>query len=330
MTTANPEPDATPARVLVTGADGFIGSFLCPALEKQGMRVRRAVWRITDAQPAAHEWIVAGDIGPNTDWRGLLGGVDVVVHLANRAHVMSEPVSDPLAEFRRVNTQGTLNLATQAQAQGIRRFVFVSSVGVHGETTRPGTFYTEESPFLPTNDYTRSKWEAELGLQEMVARSGWDVVVVRPPLVYGPGVPGNFLRLMHLVNRRLPLPLAAVKNHRSFVGISNLVGFLSACAVHPSATNQTFLISDNEDVSTPFLIRLLGHYLDVRTYLFPFPVFSMTWAGKLLGKSRAVASLIGSLQVNCKKAQQVLGWHPVMSVEDQLTQTAAWYKKAYS
>ncbi len=320
-------PSAAPVRVLVTGADGFIGSSLCPALEKQGMQVRRAVRRITDAHPPLYEWVATGGIDADTDWRGLLDGVEVVIHLANRAHVMSETAADPLTEFRRVNTLGTLRLAEQARAQGVRRFVFISSIGVHGEITPPGAFFTEDSPCLPANDYTRSKWEVELGLQEIAARAGWNVVIVRPPLVYGPGVPGNFLRLLHLVARRLPLPLGAVNNHRSFVGISNLVDFLSICAVHPKATNQTFLISDNEDVSTPQLIRSLGRHLDIPTQLFPFPVFAIVWAGKLLGKRRGVNSLIGSLRVSTNKAQKLLDWAPRISVEQGFAETARWYQQ---
>lgn len=315
--------------VLVTGADGFIGSALCPVLEAHGLRVRRAVWKLTASQNAQHDWAATGDIGPDTDWRSMLDGVDVVIHLANRAHIMSETTDNPLGEFRRVNTQGTLKLAEQAQAHSVRRFIFVSSIGVHGETTLSDTVLTENSLARPANDYSQSKWEAELGLQQLADETAWDVVIVRPPLVYGPGVPGNFLRLLHLVARKLPLPLGAVNNRRSFVGLSNLIDFLDVCAVHPAAANQTFLISDNEDVSTPQLIRLLGQHLDISARLFPLPTSLIHWAGRLTGKRRAVNSLIGSLQVDSSKARQMLDWQPVKSMNDQLAQTAAWYKETF-
>lgn len=317
------------ARILVTGADGFVGSALCPSLEAEGLDVRRAVWKVTGSHNPAYKWVATGDIGPGTDWHALLDGVQVVIHLANRAHVMSETAAHPLREFRRVNTQGTLRLAEQAQAQGIRRFVFVSSIGVHGEVTPRGQRWTEGSPAKPANDYTLSKWEAEVSLQELAARTGWDVVVVRPPLVYGPSVPGNFLRLLHLAVRRLPLPLASVHNRRSFVAISNLVDFLKDCATHPAAANQTFLISDGEDISTAQLVQKLGYYLGIPQRLFPFPIFAMEWVGKLTGKSRTINSLFGNLCVDISKAQQLLDWHPVINMDEQLAQTAAWYRKNY-
>jgi nucleoside-diphosphate-sugar epimerase len=316
-------------RTLVTGADGFVGSALCPLFEAQGLDVRRAVWKVTNSHDPAHEWVATGDIGPDTDWHALLNGVQVVIHLANRAHIMSETASDPLREFRRVNTQGTQRLAEQAQAQGIRRFVFVSSIGIHGEVTPRGQSWTEDSPANPANDYTVSKWEAEVGLQELADRTGWDVVIVRPPLVYGPGVPGNFLRLLHLAARRLPLPFASVRNRRSFVALSNLVDFLQVCATHPAAANQTFLISDGEDVSTAQLVQKLGHCLDIPQRLFPFPLFAIEWGGRLARKSRTVHSLFGNLCVDSSKARQMLDWHPVINVDEQLAQTAAWYRKNY-
>lgn len=316
-------------RILVTGADGFIGSALCPALEAQGLHVRRAVWKLTTSHNAQHDWAATGDIGPDTNWHSLLDGIDVIVHLANRAHIMSETSNNPLGEFRRVNTYGTLNLAEQAQARGVRRFVFVSSIGVHGETTPSDTVLTENSPTRPANDYSQSKWEAELELQKLADEAGWDVVIVRPPLVYGPGVPGNFLRLLHLVTRKLPLPLSVVSNRRSFVGLSNLVNFLVVCTVHPAAANQTFLVSDNENVSTPQLIQMLGQHLGTPARLFPLPTSLIQWAGRITGKSRAVNSLIGSLRVDSSKARQMLDWHPVKSMNDQLAQTAAWYKETF-
>lgn len=315
--------------ILVTGADGFVGSHLCSALETQGIHVRRSVWNITDRHSSANNWIATGDIGQDTDWRDSLEGIEVVIHLANRAHVMAEMAANPLAEFRRVNTLGTLRLAEQAQKYGVRRFVFVSSIGVHGETTLRGQKWVEDSPAQPANDYTQSKWEAEIGLRELADRTNWDIVVIRPPLVYGPGVPGNFLKLLHLVARRLPLPLKTINNRRSFVAVSNLVDFLRVCATHPAATNQTFLISDNKEISTAQLVRKLGHYIGVPQRLFPFPKFAIEWAGKLTGKSRTANSLLGDLCVDSSKAQKILDWRPVMSMDEQLFHTAQWYKQTH-
>lgn len=306
--------------VLITGATGFVGKQLCWRLVSEGLGVRAAlrVANGTEALPAACEPVVIGDIGSSTPWGQALTGVGTVVHLAARVHVMDDSVKDPLVEYRRVNVAGTLNLARQAAAAGVKRFIFLSSAKVNGETTRPGFPFTERNPSDPQDHYALSKYEAEEGLCHLAAETGLEVVIIRPPLVYGPGVKANFRSMMHWVEKGIPLPLGAIHNQRSLVALDNLVDFIVTCIDHPAAANQTFLVSDGEDLSTTELLRRVAQAMGKKPRLFPVSVGWLTPAAALLGKRAITQRLCGSLQVDIDKARKVLGWNPPISVDEGL------------
>jgi nucleoside-diphosphate-sugar epimerase len=243
------------------------------------------------------------------------------MHCAARVHVMAESLADPLAEFRRVNVQGTLNLARQAAAAGVRRFVFVSSIGVNGAETFQQSFTSEDS-VAPHSPYAVSKYEAELGLQALAAETGMEVVIIRPPLVYGPGAPGNFGSLMRWLKRGVPLPLGAIHNQRSLVALDNLVDLIVLCLTHPAAANQTFLVSDGEDVSTSELLRRMGQALDRPARLLPVPQSWLKLAAAMVGKSDVAQRLCGSLQVDISKTRRLLVWTPPISLDEGLRRAA--------
>ena len=316
--------------ILITGANGFVGRVLCDKLIADGYHVRGAVRGITQMTvlPSGLERVQVGDIDPETDWTEALGGIDVVVHLAARVHVMDDVADDPLAEFRKVNTAGTLNLARQAVAAGVKRFVFVSSIKVNGEGTGDGdggaetgewrNVFTEMDVPCPQDAYAVSKWEAEQGLLEIAEETGLEVVIIRPPLVYGPGVKANFRSLMKWVSRGVPLPLGAVYNKRSFVALDNLVSFIIHCIDHPKAANEVFLISDGKDVSTTELLQKIAHAFGKRSFLLPVPVSWMIFVANMLGKRDVADRLFGSLQVDSSKARDLLRWKPVVSMDEAL------------
>jgi len=254
----------------------------------------------------------------SVDWGKVLVGVSTVVHLAARVHVMHETETDPLTAFRAVNVGGTLKLARQAAAAGVKRFVFISSVKVNGESTSSGKAFTELDAPNPQDAYGQSKHEAEQGLRQLSADTGMEVVIIRPPLVYGPGVKANFAALMRAVQRGWPLPLGAVHNQRSLVALSNLVDFIVTCLTHPAAANQTFLVSDGEDLSTPDLIRRMARAMNRPARLLPVPVWALQAVALLLGKGDAVQRLCGNLQVDISKARKLLGWNPPVSVDEGL------------
>ncbi|MCW5603807.1 MAG: SDR family oxidoreductase [Burkholderiales bacterium] len=313
----------SPAHFLITGAGGFVGTALCRTLAERGLQARSAVRR-TGGDTSLPQ-VAIGDIGPDTDWRRALQDVDCVIHLAARAHVMRDDAADPLAAYRHVNVAGTVRLARDAAAQGVRRLVFMSSVKVNGERTgeRP---YTEEDAPQPEDAYGLSKWEAEQALWKITAETGIEVVVARAPLVYGPGVKGNFLRLMHLVARGRPLPLESVENRRSLVYLGNLVDALIACAQSPAAAGGTFLVSDGEDISTPDLIRGIAASLGTAPRLLPCPVALLNFAATLLGKGAEAKRLTGSLQVDSTKIRRELGWQPPFTFTHGLEVTGRWLK----
>jgi UDP-glucose 4-epimerase len=255
-----------------------------------------------------------------TNWSPALGGVDVVVHCAARVHMMHDPAADPPVAFRAVNVQGTVRLAQQAAAAGVRRFVFVSSVKVHGDATAPGRPFRADDAAAPQDAYGQSKWEAEQALQVFVQSVAMELVIVRPPLVYGPGVRANFAALMRWVQRGWPLPFAALDNRRSLVALDNLVDLLCLCLHHPGAAGQVFMVSDGEDVSTAELVRRLAEVLGRPARLFPIPVVWLERAAALVGKRPAVQRLCGSLQVDIEKTRSVLGWQPPLSLEQGLQQ----------
>jgi len=307
--------------VLVTGANGFIGRALCDVLAASGRRVRKAVRMPVPSLPDA---MAVGDIGADTDWRTALEGVSGVVHLAARTHVLRETATDPLTEFRKINVSGTGRLARSAAAGGVRRLVFVSSVKVNGERTEERPF-TEDGAPRPEDAYGVSKWEAEQALSRIAAETGLEVVVLRPPLVYGPGVKGNFLRLMHLVARGVPLPLGAVANRRSFIYTGNLADAIVKALDAPQAAGRTYLVSDGEEVSTPDLVRRLGQALGVKPRLLSLPLAALGLAATLAGKRAEFARLTGSLQVDSSRIRRELDWRPRYGLTGGLEETARWY-----
>ena len=312
----------TQQRVLVvTGANGFVGRALCAEAVAHGSAVR-GITRSAYDLPAGVENLVVGGLDDSTDWRNGLVGCEVIVHLAARVHVMQDVAADPLVEFRRVNVQGTLNLARQAAAAGVRRFVFVSSIKVNGEASQPGHPFTADDVPAPLDDYGVSKMEAERGLREIAGQIGMEVVIIRPPLVYGPEVKANFAAMMRWLRRGVPLPLGAIHNQRSLVALDNLVDLIVTCLTHPAAANQTFLVSDGEDVSTTELLRRMGQAMGRPARLIPVPASWLKLAATLVGKQDVAQRLCGSLQVDIEKTRRLLGWTPPLSLDEGLRRAA--------
>lgn len=304
-------------KALVTGATGFIGNALCKHLSAHGHQVIRAVRR--DATLSGD--ILFSQIDGATDWAEALTGCDVVVHLAARVHVMDDTVQDPLALYRAINTEATLNLARQAAQAGVKRFVYVSSIKVNGEGR--DTPYRETDAAAPEDAYAISKWEAERGLARIAADTALEVVILRPPLVYGPGVKANFQQLLRMVERGWPLPLGVIRNRRSLLYLGNFVDAIRVCIEHPAAAGQTFLLDDGQAVSTPELIRALSHAMGRPARLLAVPVTVLELAGTLLGKRAAVARLMGSLYVDSSAIRARLGWMPPYTLQQGLATTVA-------
>ena len=312
-------------RVLLTGATGFVGRavqqrIVADAYYDLTVAVRRMV-----AVPSTVRAVQVADLTAHTDWSEALQDVDVVIHCAARVHVMNEISTDPLTEFRVVNVDGTVALARQMVAAGVKRFVFVSSIKVNGEGTELGQPYTADALANPSDPYGVSKYEAEQALLALAQETDLEVVIVRPVLVYGPGVKANFRRMMKWVKRGVPLPLGAVHNKRSLVALDNLVDLILTCAAHPAAVNQVFLASDGNDLSTTQMLGQLGVALDKPARLLPVPMSWLNLAFILLGKKSFSQRLCGSLQVDIAKNQQLLGWAPPVSVEEAMRKTAAAY-----
>lgn len=302
--------------VLVTGASGFIGSALCERLLSEGVSVRGAV-RTLDKCPRLIDKVAIGGLTPNTDWTTSLRGVRLVVHLAARVHVMNKSRANELVEFRRANVEVTAALARQAAAAGVRRFIFLSSVKVNGEFTGAGLPFRAGDEPRPADPYGVSKYEAEEFLHQIGAETGMEVVIIRPPLVYGPGVKANFASLVHWLSRGLPLPLAAVtKNRRSMVALDNLVDLVVLCMNHPAAANQIFLVSDGEALSTAELCVRLATALGRPHRLFYFPPIllkSMSW---LVNRRDVYDRLCGSLEIDDAKTRDLLCWSPPTSINE--------------
>ena len=313
--------------IFVTGATGFIGK----AVVQRLLAEDQTRYVVVAARSGGQQWPekvlprVTGDLEPATSWSVALEGVSAVVHCAARVHVMDDTATDPLAEFRRINVQGTLNLARQAAAAGVRRFVFISSIKVNGEATHLGVPFFADGIPAPLDHYGVSKMEAERGLREISAQTGMDVVIIRPPLVYGPGVKANFASMMRWLKRGIPLPLGAIHNQRSLVALDNLVDLIVTCLTHPAAANQTFLVSDGEDLSTTQLLRRMGAALGKPARLIPVPVLALRLGAALVGKPELAQRLCGSLQIDMSKTQELLGWRPPFSVEESLQKTAEGY-----
>lgn len=304
--------------VLLTGASGFVGHAVLQFFRQRGGSVR-PIFRTADQAWGISDAVVVPSLDASTNWSAALQGVDVVVHAAARAHIMRDEALDPLAEYRRVNVQGTLHLARQAAAAGVRRFVFVSSIKVNGEGTQFGRAFTANDVPAPEDAYGISKAEAEAGLWEIARASGMELTIIRPVLVYGQGVKGNFASMLRWVRRGLPLPLGAVtSNRRSLVALDNLVDFIVLCTQHPQAANQVFLVSDGEDVSTAQLLRNMAAALQRPARLLPVPVGLLRLSAQLLGKRAVAKRLLGSLQVDISKNHELLGWTPPVTMHAAL------------
>jgi UDP-N-acetyl-alpha-D-quinovosamine dehydrogenase len=301
------------SQVLVTGANGFVGKALCRKLLSAGHAVTAAV-RSASADVADEiSSIVVGDVNAQTDWQEALTETEVVVHLAARVHVMVDKAQDPLAAFQEVNVAGTRNLALQAAAKGVQRLIFLSSIKVNGEHNNNP--FTADDTAAPQDPYAVSKWEAEQLLQGISHDTGMGVVIIRPPLVYGPGVKGNLQRLCQLIQTGVPLPFGLIKNKRSMVNLDNLCDLIALCTEHQQAAGELFLVSDDDDLSTPGLIRIMANELQCSVRLLPVPVFMLYFMGKIIGKEPEIDRLCDSLQVDIQKTMRVLGWQPPYSVQ---------------
>lgn len=303
--------------ILLTGATGFLGSVLVRALSRR-KDMSLAVALRTQKPSLCSTTHVVGECSADTGWSAALAGQQVVIHAAARAHIMKDEVPDPLAEYRRVNVDGTLNLARQAAAAGVKRFIFISSIKVNGEATALGRPFTANAVSAPEDPYGISKLEAEQGLMQLAAETGMEVVIIRPPLVYGPGVKGNFASMIKLVEKGIPLPLGAVGNKRSLVGVDNLVDLIIRCIAHPAAANQVFLAGDGADLSTTELLRSVGRAMGKPARLIPVPAGMLQLGATLLGKKAMAQRLLGSLQVDVSKTCELLDWKPPYTVEEGL------------
>ena len=302
-------------KIMITGASGFVGTSLCNKLSSLGIQFSEVVRKkVTQAQFEIDE------LSGQTDWSKALTDCDVIIHLAARVHVMKDKSDDPLAAFRAVNVDATLNLAKQALRCGVKRFIYVSSVKVNGEETTSKSF-TAFDASVPIDPYGQSKLEAEIGLKVLLYQSGLELVIIRPPLVYGPGVRANFLKLMQLVKMGVPLPLGLIHNKRSMVALDNLIDLLVTCVHHPAAAGQIFMVSDDHDVSISELLHLLASAMNKRSRLLPVPAWMIAGAATLMGKSASANRLLGSLQVDISHTKSTLGWQPVVSMPDALRKT---------
>ncbi len=313
-------------RILVTGANGFVGKPLCAELGRTGCYVRGAV-RSLDLSGAAPGFdpVVVGEVGPDTDWEAALEDIDVVIHLAGRVHVMKETSGNPLAEFRRVNTAGTSRLAKLAADKGVKRLLFISTVKVNGEVSV--TPFTEQDSPHPVDDYAVSKWEAEQALREISEETGLEIVIIRPPLIYGPGVRGNFLRMLKWVDSGFVLPFRSIVNRRSLIALDNFVDLVRICVQHPSAANKTFLISDGADLSVPELIDEIAAAMGKAPRMRAVPVPLLKILTKALGFSKEFERLSESLQVDTSSVANCLEWTPPLSVNEGIVKTVQWYQK---
>ena len=310
-------------KIAITGASGFVGKELVSTLRNAGMFCR-SIFRGAQSLPYSDQYVVP-EINGDTKWLDAFVDVKCVVHLAARVHVMHDQSLDPLGEFRRVNVEGTLNLARQAAAQGVRRFIFISSIKVNGEFTQLGSPFTAEDVPQPMDPYGISKMEAELGLREIAAQTGMEVVIIRSPLVYGPGVKANFRNMMSWLHKGVPLPFGAIHNKRSLVALDNLVDLIITCIDHPNAANQTFLVSDDADLSTSELLRKTAQYFDKSSMLVPVPQVLLETGLRLIGKKDIAQRLCGSLQVDIAKTKSLLDWRPPVSVDVGLRKTVDAY-----
>lgn len=304
--------------VLVTGATGFVGQGIVRELaESDKYALRLGMRTIPLGEHGSAQAFHVGDVGPDTDWRAALAGVDSIIHTVGKAHAPKDDASESMNDYRKINVHGALQLARQAAEAGVRRMIFISSVKVNGEFTVEQPFTAFDTP-CPLGAYGVSKWEAEQGLRDISRRTGMELVVVRPPLVYGSGVKANFERLLSLVKKGVPLPLKAVNNKRSFVALGNLVDLLIKCIDHPAAAGQTFMVSDGEDVSTPELIKRIARAAGCEARLFSVPLSLLRGAAGLVGRTADFERLTMSLQVDISHTRNTIGWTPIITLDEGL------------
>jgi len=311
--------------VLVTGANGFIGNAIINGLRANQLYVRGVVRSMSGKRLPGVEYAVINGMDTETDWTAILYGIAAVIHTAARVHITNGDVQDSIAELRRVNVDATLSLARQSAVSGVRRFIFISSIKVNGQGKFLNHPYDENDIADPVDPYEITKYETEIGLYHLASKTKMDVVIIRPPLVYGPGVKANFLSMMKWIYKGIPLPLGSVHNKRSLVALDNLVDLIVTCVDHPAAANQTFMVSDGEDLSTTELLQRMGEALGKPARLFPVPIGLLKTAATLIGKRDMAQRLLGSLQVDISKTREVLGWIPPVSVDEGLKRTAHWY-----
>ena len=313
--------------ILITGATGFLGSAVIRSLRlNKRFKLSAAVRNMADF-PQGVDVSEVGEINQETDWFEHVKNSELIIHCAARVHVMEDFSVDPLSEFRSVNTAGTLNLAEQAASAGVKRFIFISSIKVNGEYTVEGYPFKPNDSYVPSDPYGLSKYEAEVGLRKIAQETGMEVVIIRPPLVYGPGVKGNFFNMMKWLNKGVPLPLGAIHNKRSLVSLDNLVDLITTCISHTQAANETFLVSDDNDISTTILLNTLAVSLGAPKHLLPIPSAWLMFCARLLGKQDIARRLLGSLQVDITKTKSYLNWVPPYTVDDSLKKTALFFKK---
>ena len=315
-------------KVLVTGGSGFVGRALFENLKFKKKYLVHLTTRANQKKLFEGSKVFnIGEIDPNTNWKDALDGVNCVVHCAARAHMMEKKQTDLLNAYRRINVDGTKNLAKQAAGRGVKRFILLSSVKVNGEETITSKSFKYDDIPQPEDAYGISKWEAEQALLEIFKQTGLEVVIIRPPLVYGEGVKGNFLRLLDIVYKQIPLPFAKINNLRSFVGLDNLIDLITCCIEHPKAGGKTFLVSDGEDLSTTDLIRKLSKFMHKSPRLFQVPQLIIQLIGRLVGKSLEAKRLLGSLRVDNFYTHKILGWSPPFTLDESLKKTVHWYLK---
>ena len=310
---------------MITGSTGFVGQNLCKKLISKKYFTREIVRSNLKKKEENSEIYNVGKINKYTNWSAALKNIDCVIHCAARVHKINEDNLDSLDQYRKINVEGTRNLAEQSAKAGVKRMIFLSSIKVNGEETKLSSPFRHDDVPKPVSPYAISKYEAEGALEEISKKYGMEIVIIRPPLIYGPNVKGNFLRLINLANRQIPLPISKINNLRSFVSLDNLVDLICCCINHPSAPGKVFLVSDDIDISTPELIKKIGYALGKPQLFIPIPLFILRFLGKIIGKSSEIERLLGDCQVDCKKTHEVLGWKPYMKIDDGILNTVKHY-----